>query len=173
MKYGKINHVGIVVKDINEAKERYSKLLGIKTWYESVYDDKLDLYYHGEKRNCDVKLYFGGKGSTTIELIETSGDPNIYNRFYEKHGESVHHLMYMTKNLDQTIEEMAKEGYKVFQNASFSSGGAKVRYAYIGKTEDEMMFEFIECSLTKNIKKGDIPCELKIGSLTGSYRKVK
>ena len=30
MKYGKINHVGIVVKDWNEASDRYGRLLGIK-----------------------------------------------------------------------------------------------------------------------------------------------
>ena len=39
MKYGKINHVGIVVKDWNEASDRYGRLLGIKHWYEIVTDE--------------------------------------------------------------------------------------------------------------------------------------
>ena len=39
MKYGKINHVGIVVKDWNEATDRYGKLFGIKHWYEIVTDE--------------------------------------------------------------------------------------------------------------------------------------
>lgn len=53
MKYGKINHVGIVVKDWNEATDRYGKLFGIKHWYEIVTDEgTFDLKYHGEKRTA-------------------------------------------------------------------------------------------------------------------------
>ena len=39
MKYGKINHVGIVVKDWNEASDRYGRLLGIQHWYEIVIEE--------------------------------------------------------------------------------------------------------------------------------------
>ena len=63
MKFGKIGHVGIVVRDLAAAKEHYSRLLGIDKWYELVYDTPLDMTYHGEKRNCNVTLYFGGKGT--------------------------------------------------------------------------------------------------------------
>lgn len=59
--------------------------------------------YRGEKKNSKVRIFYGGKGTTTIKLIETSGDKNIYDRFYEKHGEAVHHVMYMTKDLDKTV----------------------------------------------------------------------
>lgn len=53
MKYDKINHVGIVVKDWNEATDRYGKLFGIKHWYEIVTDEgTFDLKYHGEKRTA-------------------------------------------------------------------------------------------------------------------------
>lgn len=94
MKYGKINHVGIVVKYWNEASDRYGRLLGIKHWYENVTDEgSFDMRYRGEKKNSKVRIFYGGKGTTKIELIETSGDKNIYERFYEKHGEAVHHVM--------------------------------------------------------------------------------
>ena len=154
MKYGKINHVGIVVKDWNEATDRYGKLFGIKHWYEIVTDEgTFDLKYHGEKKDCKVRIFYGGKGTTKLEIIETQGEKNIYDYFYEKRGEAAHHLMYMTKDLDRTIKEFSENGYKVFQNATFSSGGAKIRYAYMGKDEDGLIFEFVECSLTKHIKK--------------------
>ncbi len=65
MKVGKINHIGIVVTDANEAMERYGKLYGIKKWYKLV-AGPIDLHYRGEKRNCTVDLYFGGKGKTKI-----------------------------------------------------------------------------------------------------------
>ena len=174
MKYGKINHVGIVVKDWNEASDRYGRLLGIKHWYEIVTDEgSFDMRYRGEKKNSQVRIFYGGKGTTKIELIETSGDKNIYDRFYEKHGEAVHHVMYMTKDLDKTIREFSDNGFQVLQDATFTSNGARIRYAYMGKDEDSLIFEFVECSLTKSIKKGDMPFEMQIGALTGSYKKVK
>lgn len=45
----------------------------------------------------------------------------------------------MTKDLDRTIKEFSENGYKVFQSATFSSGGAKIRYAYMGKDEDGLI----------------------------------
>lgn len=174
MKFGKVNHIGIVVRDLKEATERYGKLFGIKNWYEIVCDnDELDLYYHGEPKKCKVTLYYGGKGTTKLELIHTEGQKNIYDYFYEKRGEAVHHLMYTVKDLDAVVERFTQNGYKVLQNASFKSGGAAIRYAYIGKDEDGLIFEFVECALTKKIKKGDIPFEMQIGTLTGSYKKIK
>ena len=76
--------------------------------------------YRGEKKNSKVRIFYGGKGTTKIELIETSGDKNIYDRFYEKHGEAVHHVMYMTKDLDKTVREFSDNGFQVLQDATIT-----------------------------------------------------
>ena len=76
--------------------------------------------YRGEMKNSKVRIFYGGKGTTKIELIETSGDKNIYERFYEKHGEAVHHVMYMTKDLDKTVREFSDNGFQVLQDATFT-----------------------------------------------------
>ncbi len=173
MKFGKIGHIGIVVKDIEVARQHYGDMLNIKTWYEMVYDDGIDLYYHGQKSNSSAKLYFGGNGHTVIELIETSGEENIYTNFLKNNGEGIHHIQYYVKNLQKAIEHAKSNGLSVFQNASFMSGGAKIDYAYVGKSETDTIFELIEVTLPLGIKKGDLPFELKIGCLTGSYKRLK
>lgn len=78
MKLGKIAHACIVVEDISASADHYSRLFGIKHWYELVRTSDLDLYYKGEKRNSDVKIWLGGKGHTAIELIQSRGDENLY-----------------------------------------------------------------------------------------------
>lgn len=173
MKFNKIGHVGIVVKDIKAAKEHYSRLMGIKKWYELVYDDGIDLYYHGEKKNCNVTLYFGGRGHTLIELIETRGDENIYTNFLKIHGEGIHHIEYNVKNLDDALAHVEKEGLRVFQNAEFTSGGVKIRYAYVGKEESGVIYELIEGIMPGGIRKGDMPFEAQMAAITGSYKVVK
>lgn len=173
MKAGKIGHIGIVVKDINEAKARYAKLFGIEKWYELQYDDKIELYYHGEKRNCDVTLYFGGKGHTTIELIGTEGEDNIYSEFLKKRGEGIHHFEYNVPSLSKAIEDVKKEGWQVFQNAVFHSAGSEVQYAYVGESEDSPIVELIETTLPMGMKKGDVPFETQMAALTGNYKRIK
>lgn len=174
MKLKKINHIGVVVEDIKEAKERYSKIYGIKKWYELVNSSPLDLYYHGEKRNCEVTLYFGGKGFTKIELIQTKGDDNIYTEFLKRNGEGIHHIMYNVKNLKKAIEYYESIGMKVFQQATFKSAGANIAYAYMGFDEKGVIFEFIETTIAMGLKKGDLPGEVgALGVLTGNYKKLK
>lgn len=79
--------------------------------------------------------------------------------------------MYMTKDLDRTIKEFSENGYKVFQSATFSSGGAKIRYAYMGKDEDGLIFEFVECSITKHIKKAICLSRCKSALLRAAIKK--
>ena len=171
MRLKKPNHIGVVVNDLEEAKARYTKLLGIKKWYRIVCTE-LDLYYLKEKRNCDVTLYVGGRGATKIELIQTRGDSNIYTTKLEQSGEGLHHVMYNVKNLDVAVADFEKNGYKVFQTASFKSAGSKIRYAYVGKNETDTVFELVETTIMLGMKKGDMPCEIQLGMLTGSYKRV-
>src|SRR5690606_38678312 len=100
----------------------------------------LDLYYHGEKRNCEVTLYFAGKGFTKIELIQTRGDDNIYTEFLKRNGEGIHHIMYNVKDLKKAIEYCESIGMKVFQNATFKSAGATISYAYVGFDQKGVIF---------------------------------
>ena len=173
MKLGKIGHIGIVVRDLEKAKEEYSRVFGIDKWYELTYDSPLDMTYRGEKRDCNVTLYFGGKGHTVIELIKSEGDDNIYTAFLERHGEMIHHAEYNVANLEKAIAAAEKAGLKVLQHASFYSAGALVRYAYVGVSEDDAVFELIETTLPIGIKKGDLPFETQLAALTGNYKRIK
>ena len=172
MKLGKIGHIGIVVRDLEKAKEEYSRVFGIDKWYELTYDSPLDMTYRGEKRDCNVTLYFGGKGHTAIELIYTEGDDNIYTAFLARRGEGIHHIQYNVKDLDAAIAHFAESGWNVLQSATFGSAGARIRYAYVGKSEDDTVVELIETTLKGGIKKGDMPFETQLAALTGNYRKL-
>lgn len=71
MKYGKINHVGIVVKYWNEASDRYGRLLGIKHWYEIVTDEvttPVTCTTDGEK-DCTATVTFNNQTYTDVKTV--------------------------------------------------------------------------------------------------------
>lgn len=172
MKLKKINHLGIIVEDIEEACERYGKIYGIKKWYALQIED-LDLYYKDKKKDCEIKLYFGGKGFTKIELIQTHGQDNAYTAFLKKQGEGIHHMMYNVKNLEKAIISLEQDGLSVIQHASFKAGGAKLRFAYMGWKEEGVVIELVETELMPGVMKGDLPGEVPFfGRVTGSYKRI-
>lgn len=173
MKLGKIAHACIVVNDIDAASDHYSRLLGIKHWYELRRTSPLDLEYKGEKRNCDVTIWLGGKGHTKIELVQSRGDENVYTDYLKNFGEGIHHVQYYVKDLAKAIEASEKEGLVVLMKASFMSKGMRIDYAYVGKDDHSAAFELIEATLPGGIKKGDMPFETALGLLTGNMKKVK
>ena len=61
----------------------------------------------------------------------------------------------------------------MLQQASFESAGAKIRYAYVGKSEDDTVIELIETVLPFGMRKGDMPCEVQLAAMTGNYKRVK
>ncbi len=172
MKLKKPNHIGIIVRDLAEATTRYGKMFGIKNWYE-INSTDLDILYEGQHKKCDVRLYYGGKGSTKIELLESKGEANIYDEFLATNGEGIHHIMYNVKDLEKAMAEYENMGYKVLQIGTFNSAGAKIKYAYVGKNKTDTIIEIVETKLFGKINKGDMPFEIPIGLLTGSYKKVK
>ena len=171
MKSSKIGHIGIVVENLPESVKLYSDLLGIKKWYEINYDDGIKIQYHGEPSNSSARLVFGGNGHTVLELIKTKGEENIYTNALKNKSSHIHHIQYDVKNLDKSIAEAEKAGLQVFQTGQFKSGGAKIRYAYVGQKEDETVLEYVETNIFGKTMKFNMFNEFGMGTLTGSYRK--
>jgi methylmalonyl-CoA/ethylmalonyl-CoA epimerase len=105
----RFHHVGIVVKSISEAIDRYASALGI---------DK-------EKITVEVMNYMTGKGemeefkyaflplaegeNNFIELVEPI-TPGPTARYLEKHGEGLFHLAFESSDISETIREFEKTG---------------------------------------------------------------
>ncbi len=108
----RFHHIGIVVKNISEAIERYATALGI---------DK-------DKIVVEVMSYMTGKGETEefryaflplakgennfIELVEPI-TPGPTARYLEKHGEGLFHLAFESSNILQSIRDFEEAGIPV------------------------------------------------------------
>jgi len=96
-----IEHIGIAVKNMDEAIKFYEEVLGLKCYaVEEVTDQK-------------VKTAFFKIGQTKIELLESSDPEGPIGKFIEKRGEGIHHLAYAVKGLESSLEELKSKGIKL------------------------------------------------------------
>jgi methylmalonyl-CoA/ethylmalonyl-CoA epimerase len=94
MNISHIEHIGIAVKNLNEAIKFYEDILGLKCYsVEEVKDQK-------------VKTAFFMVGQTKIELLESTEPDGPIGKFIEKKGEGIHHIAYAVKGLQQSLDEV-------------------------------------------------------------------
>jgi len=92
MNISHIEHIGIAVKNINEAIKYYEEILGLKCYaFEEVKDQK-------------VKTAFFMVGETKIELLESTSPDGPIGKFIEKKGEGIHHLAFAVKGLQDSLD---------------------------------------------------------------------
>lgn len=96
-----IEHIGIAVKSIEEAKKFYEGVLGLKCYaIEEVKDQK-------------VKTAFFKIGQTKIELLESTDPEGPVGKFIEKRGEGIHHIAFAAKNLQASLSSLEEKGIQL------------------------------------------------------------
>ncbi|NOY50359.1 MAG: methylmalonyl-CoA epimerase [Chlorobi bacterium] len=97
MELSHIEHIGIAVKNLEQAIPYYEDILGLKCYaVEEVKDQK-------------VKTAFFKIGMTKLELLESTDPEGAVAKFIEKRGEGVHHIAFATADGVQNALDDAKE----------------------------------------------------------------
>ncbi len=99
-----IEHIGIAVKNLEEAIRFYENVFGLKCYaIEEVKDQK-------------VKTAFFKVGQTKIELLESTDPKGPVSKFIEKRGEGVHHISFAVKNLPSALKELKHREISLIDN---------------------------------------------------------
>ncbi len=106
MKPNYIEHIGIAVADIEEARNYYEKVLGLECYaMEEVADQK-------------VKTAFFMVGQTKIELLESTDPEGPIGKFIEKKGPGIHHIAFAYENVNEALQEAEKKGVTLIDKSS-------------------------------------------------------
>jgi len=99
----RIDHIGVAVRDVDEAIEKYQRVLGA----ELV--DKGDLTMQGNRtRAAYLKV---GDG---LMVMDGAVDPDGFiAKFIEKRGEGLHHIALVVDDLDDYVKELEAKGIKI------------------------------------------------------------
>ena len=111
----KIDHIGIVVKDLDRAIKVYSEALGLKVKMTEVLEE------------YQVKIAFLPVGETLIELIEPLG-PGAAQHFLQEHGEGLHHICYRVTDIDQALEAVGQKVNLRDETPRLGAAGSKVAF---------------------------------------------
>lgn len=92
----KIAHIGVAVKNIEEAEKFYSEVL------------KMEI--HDREHLREIKATFIPVGDTAIELLQSTTPEGVINKFIEKRGEGIHHIAYQVDNIEKALEDLKAKG---------------------------------------------------------------
>ena len=98
MSISHIEHIGIAVKNLQDAIPFYENILGLKCYnIEEVKDQK-------------VKTAFFMVGQTKIELLESTDPEGPIGKFIAKKGEGIHHIAFAVKGIEEQLKSIEEKG---------------------------------------------------------------
>ncbi|MBA3900954.1 MAG: methylmalonyl-CoA epimerase [Bacteroidetes bacterium] len=98
---GKIEHLGIAVRDLKKSNELFTKLLGVAP-YKS----------EGVESEGVITSFFQA-GENKIELLEATNPNSPIAKFIEKKGEGIHHIAFEVADIYAEIERLKSEGFQI------------------------------------------------------------
>jgi methylmalonyl-CoA/ethylmalonyl-CoA epimerase len=95
----KIEHIGIAVKNMNDANVLFEKLLGVSSYKEELVESE------------GVLTSFFQTGTNKIELLMATNPESPIAKFLEKKGEGIHHIAFDVEDIHSEIERLKNEGF--------------------------------------------------------------
>ena len=108
---GRLNHVALVVDDLDKAARQWQQLLG------AIVTERQPLPEHG------VTVVFIDLPNTRIELLEPMGDGSPVSRFLEKHsGGGMHHICMEVPDILIARDQLLAKGARILGDGEPKTG---------------------------------------------------
>tara|TARA_B100000963_G_C22618773_1_gene668769 strand:+ start:1532 stop:1975 length:444 start_codon:yes stop_codon:yes gene_type:complete len=139
----KLDHIGYVVKNLEESKKYFTKSYNFKVITKTIYEKA-----HG------VKLIFLDMGTNTVPALEIiqpiNKKSNVYN-FLSNNGEGFHHLAYEVNNVTKELENFKKKGFLQISTIIPGAGHNMTKTLWIMGKKRELI-ELVEKQKNKKLK---------------------
>lgn len=132
---GRLNHVGVAVPSIEEAKATYRDLYGVPA--EAITETR-ELAAQG------VRFAFVNLPNSQIELIEPLGDASPIKNFLEKNPKGgQHHVCFEVADIYAARDEMVVRGAKVLNEPRIGAHGTPIIFVH-PKDSNGVLIELME-----------------------------
>jgi methylmalonyl-CoA/ethylmalonyl-CoA epimerase len=115
----KVDHIGIAVKNLAEAKQFYSEVLGLTVLGDEVVEQQ------------KVKVCFIPCGDSEVELLESTTPDGPVAKFIEKHGEGIQHLALRVDSIENALADLKGKGVRLIDEVPrYGAGGANIAFVH-------------------------------------------
>jgi len=137
-----IVHIGLVVKDMDQAVKRLTAL-GIGPFKPRILPPDAKETYRGQpfvpgKR---VAIQITRIGNLELELIQPIDGKSPHQEFLDKKGEGIQHLGFFVDNLAESVKDLTAEGSTVILTSEFKGGGG---VAYLDLDAAGLIVELVQ-----------------------------
>ena len=117
MKFKRVEHLGIAVRNIDVAKQVFEDVLG------------LSLKYEEELEPDDTKLAMYPVGETYLELLQGTSDRAMTSKWLDQHGEGIWHMCLEVDDINGALAELKQKGVKLLdEQPRDGHGGSLVAF---------------------------------------------
>lgn len=127
----KVNHVAIVVRDIDSALEFWNNALGIP------------LDHVEEVPSQQAKVAFLPVGGSEIELVQPTNSDSGMASFLEKRGEGLHHVCVEVSDIDAMLAQLKHAGVRLINETAQILPGRKMAFVH-PKSANGVLIELYE-----------------------------
>jgi methylmalonyl-CoA epimerase len=114
----KIDHIGIAVRDIDQALQVYQEALGLHL------DQVVDV------PDQQVRVAFLPVGESNIELVQPTSEASGTARFIDKRGEGIHHICVQVEDLEAALEQLKASGVPLIDEEPLSGAHGRVAFVH-------------------------------------------
>ena len=115
----KVDHIGIAVKDLEQAKKFYTEILGMPAMGEETVEQQ------------KVKVCFIPCGDSELELLESTAPDGPIAKFIDKNGQGVQHLALRVDNIEAAIADLKAKGVRMIDEVPrYGAGGASIAFVH-------------------------------------------
>ncbi|MBI2386870.1 MAG: methylmalonyl-CoA epimerase [Elusimicrobia bacterium] len=126
----KLHHIGVAVKDLDEAIARHAKI-GLKLIHrEKVPSQQVEVAFVGER--------------PWIELLAGTDDESPVSRYIDKRGPGQHHLAFAVPSIAEELKKQAAAGARLIDQAARPGAwGHQVAFLH-PKDQGGVLIELVE-----------------------------
>ena len=110
MKIKRVDHLGVIVGDLDGAVKSFTEHLGLKLDHTEQYGDELDIAF----LPC---------GETLVELIEPLKEGGSNADYQREHGPGIQHVAFEVDDLEAALAELAERGVEPLGDAPVPGAG--------------------------------------------------
>jgi methylmalonyl-CoA/ethylmalonyl-CoA epimerase len=96
--FGRIDHIGVAVEDLDEAISLYEGRLGMPVQHRETVEEQ------------GVEVVLLGVGESHVELLLPLGPDTAVGKFLARSGPGLHHVAYGTDDIQSTLDAVRSAG---------------------------------------------------------------